>query len=449
MTKKVSQSLLADIIYESCIYPSLEKEPAKIVVVAKAYLELGIKGLTHFSEGRLKKLDPLVGDNACQKRTIMTINLYEESRTEGHQKVKEALATAVLALENLCKFLPADKKGKEMLDEQLAALEKSLPPDKKGKELLRAVIGDLKGEASWNTQMLSYILTKSRSKTNPLETDHESLKGLPMEKAKVYRDDGKDRDERTCVKVIFKMKEQLAKASVAYLKILGSPNKTLLKLIEKDTIETTGIKMTPCYLNLKLIMSAVHEKGVPLAIVIRREERCKTLYLEKVEGQYQKKEPLPSQNMSLFLLDGVTELDTPEEAISRLFGDAHSVRKEDLEKVVLSNAANHPPYTANTVIRMKKIEELPVFNTPALKVLLKRKQEEPEKSYQVLVEEEAKKSPCAGKYKQTYGSNPDLTLDKVMVEYEKYVAHKAATEILSLFKLKHIYPATIKELEQG
>lgn len=415
-------SLLSDLVYESCILPSMEKEmPAAspIVQTAKGYLQLGLKGLNYFLEGRLAKLDALVGDNACQKRAIMMVNYHEQSQLEEHQSLKAALKTVETALELLQKAPPSESKGRVILKTML-----------EGQTL----------DKKFNTIVLTYILYKTRSKNNRQATDHKKLASMPEK----YREN-----------ITFRLKEQLSKHSLDYLKSLECKNKTLVKLIDKDTTDTP-IRMTPCYFNLKLILKAVEQQGRPLALRFNHGEKAQMVYFEIIEGKYARRDALSDEKRAVFVIEGSS--DHPHaEAVSVLFEKSGIPSRKVLKELLLSNAAHHPPYTANMIIKMKEIKEVPAFDKPYLlhlEGLHEEKKAQPEKSYEDLVEEKiAKLGDKTSKacVRQMYGSNPHLTLDKVMREYEKYIGLKKAgaeKNLLNLFHIKHIYPAMPIELSK-
>lgn len=289
------------------------------------------KAFDAFLNRRFEELDALVGDNACQIRASLILDLAKKDND------KMLVATMSESIET-CKRI---QEALNHLDLQTLIPETKISFEEFCKK------HNLSLEIPQECEFLLEAFALTQSKT----TDSSGSEFSTPENLEHLVEGFSKKDLKN---IIRNAQKSLSGRSAKHLQQV-SKSKELKQLLEKlvFTDNATGVQGIPCFFGMEALLQKISDDNTPIVIVFKKRNPngnckvCKKLLFKSSKGIFN---PITIKiNPKLKLKDSLKEvLKTPAFVIEGIFdGDKPNLEKFNtlgLQKVVLANVAQHPQF---------------------------------------------------------------------------------------------------------
>lgn len=296
-----------------------------------------------FLSRRFGEFDALVGENACQARVCLVLNLQKESERNDRlaNLMKEDIEKAKKIIEKV------NEIQKQLFDRENIP---GLLPYKE--QLLEGFCSehDFKIEIFERYEFLltAFLLNKTRS-MDPKRgecTVSENLLGI----AALSKED--------CRKIVKSAQKSLSEESVKYLQHIACFESKKMMSESFVLTDERGIQCLPCFFGIEVILKKLLKDSIPIVITFKKPGFKKSI-LFKAEGKnfIQAEPDISDFEKPAFVIEGTFNGSMP---------DYPKFLKSGLRGVILANAAQHPQYFG----KIKDIGLFEIFDLAAKKKAL-------------------------------------------------------------------------------
>lgn len=314
--------------------------------VAKCFLSNARMTCQALLQGRLSKLDPIVGENACQVRALLVLIAY--LMPDVRQELTALDKRIEVLLKNLNEMINAQRRSyhqfyKEdaQLEEQMAQLKLCVTVSERVDYLLRC-----------------HLLTIGKHFS--IDRDGTEWCGIT---AQTIRDRLKTQLSYEVLEPIINCaRQKMSHQTVRYLqeealKLTSSGHELVLRQLEGERIRTViarpfTFRSSCAFFNIQAVVMRVCELGVPILIKEHVKNNPMGFYFRSIQaGQFPSiANPLSDPHERLLVIEGFfPEGRTPED-LSR------ELQQQGVVNVILANAALVPQFSADDNIELLEQE---------------------------------------------------------------------------------------------
>lgn len=384
----------------------------------------------HYLDGNLREFDPIVGENACQIRTLMLQEMIVNQTID-----KERLGRLVMKLDQLReRIIPNQPTAEEERLEELTDQEKFL--------------------------IRSHLLTYVRMRSQPTESDESQLDDfcapLSLKADDLITLITQINPYKTLVDISFKVKSDLSLSSIAYVQKIAkqhlerqrkldssldqslTPDYAFLAKVLQQPKDANGqnLMATPMFYNIVAIME--HIKMHQHLLILNLDDQHHLAFKADEAGCFIPiDDPSSIENDPAFVIKCKVSNDALETDLMDMIDILKINRGDSLTRFILANAADHPLYAG----RCKKMS-LKYFENADVKGFLNRIRSTNIDEIKKTLNAQTDRKPIN---RANASCNP-FTLAQVIAEYHSLQALKEEGQrVKQLIAIQHIYCNTLKK----